>query len=91
MKFKLTVASSGVGCGATGGIFSTALCRNGIGIRRASKFRYLAAAGSPVTKIRTDATMKGDQPFRTSAVEWRLAGCGQLAAHRDHGRRAATP
>ena len=26
-KFRFTVASSGVGTGATGGIFSTALCR----------------------------------------------------------------
>ena len=72
MKFRLTVASSGVGIGATGGIFSTALCRNGIGILRASKFRYLATAGKPVTKIKTEATMNGDQPFNTSDVEWRL-------------------
>ena len=32
MKFRLTVASSGVGVGATGGILSTALCRYGIGM-----------------------------------------------------------
>ena len=91
MKFRLTVASSGVGCGATGGIFSTALCRNGIGIRRASKFRYLATAGRPVTKIRTDATMKGDQPFRTSAVEWRLAAAASAPLDRDHRSPAARP
>ena len=44
-KFRLTVASSGVGIGATGGIRSTALCRNGIGMRNASKFRYRADRG----------------------------------------------
>ena len=67
MKFRLTVASSGVGFGATGGIFSTALCRNGIGIFRASKFKYLLIDGKPVTKIKIEATMNGDQPFNTSA------------------------
>ena len=71
MKFRLTVASSGVGIGATGGIFSTALCRNGIGIRSASKFRYRLISGRPVTKIRIDMTMNGDQPFNTPAAEWR--------------------
>ena len=45
MKFRLTVASSGVGSGATGGIFSTALCRYGIGILKASKFTCLADRG----------------------------------------------
>ena len=72
MKFRLTVASSGIGIGATGGIFSTALCSNGIGIRSASKFRYRLSSGNPVTKIRTEVTMNGDQPFNTSAAEWRL-------------------
>ena len=65
-KFRLTVASSGVGFGATGGIFNTALCRYGIGILKASKFRYLLIAGKPVTKIKIEATMNGDQPFNTA-------------------------
>src|SRR5688572_32005459 len=73
MKFRLTVASSGVGIGATGGILSTALCRNGIGIRKASKFKYRLIAGRPVTKIRIDAMTNGDQPFNISAGEWRVA------------------
>src|SRR5678816_4848993 len=69
MKFRFTVASSGVGCGAIGGIFKTALCKYGIGVFSASKFRYLATEGKPVAKIRTEATMKGDQPFRTCPAE----------------------
>ena len=32
MKFRFTIASSAVGCGTTGGIFSTARCRSGIAI-----------------------------------------------------------
>ena len=72
MKFRLTVASSGAGIGATGGIFSTALCRNGMGMRSASKFRYRLMAGRPVAKIRIEVTMNGDQPFNTSTAEWRL-------------------
>src|SRR4029079_17929059 len=67
-KFRLTVASSGVGFGAIGGIFNTALCKYGIGIFSASKFRYLLIAGRPVIKIKTEATMNGDQPFNTCAV-----------------------
>src|SRR4051812_38611339 len=72
MKFKLTVASSGVGRGAIGGIFNTALCRYGIGVTKELRFKCLLTAGNPVTKIKIDATMKGDQPFNTAAVEWRL-------------------
>src|SRR5688500_20005833 len=71
-KFRLTVASSGVGFGATGGIFNTALWRYGIGILKASKFKYLLIDGKPVTKIKIEATMNGDQPFNTAAVECRL-------------------
>src|SRR5436305_903622 len=48
-KFRFTVASSGDGFGAIGGIFNTALCKYGIGILSASKFRYLAIDGKPVT------------------------------------------
>src|SRR5919109_809055 len=55
-KFRFTVASSGVGFGATGGIFKTALCKYGIGILSESKFKYLAIDGRPVTKIKTEAT-----------------------------------
>src|SRR6187402_976383 len=66
MKFRFTVASSGVGIGATGGIFSTALCRYGIGTRKALKFTYRASAGRPLRKIKMDAMMNGDQPFNTS-------------------------
>src|SRR5687767_11662884 len=69
MKFRLTVASSGVGCGATGGIFNTALCNTAIGILKASKFKYLLIDGKPVAKIKIEATMNGDQPFNTSTVE----------------------
>src|SRR5688572_21839533 len=71
-KFRLTVASSGVGFGATGGIFNTALWRYGIGIRKASKFKYLLIDGKPVMKIKIEATMNGDHPFNTATVEWRL-------------------
>src|SRR5688500_3381493 len=71
-KFRLTVASSGVGVGATGGIFKTALWRYGIGILKASKLKYLLIDGKPVTKIKIEATMNGDQPFNTAAVECRL-------------------
>src|SRR4051812_12522223 len=68
-KFRFAVASSAVGCGAIGGIFKTALCRYGIGILSASKFRYFSIDGRPVTKIKSDATRKGDQPFSTSPAE----------------------
>ena len=70
-KFRSTVASSGVGFGATGGIFRTAWCKHGIGILSAAKFRYFAIDGRPVTKIKTEATMKGDQPLNTCGAEWR--------------------
>src|SRR5437762_1364346 len=49
-KFRLTVASSGAGFGAIGGILKTALCRYGIGVLRPSKFKYLAIDGRPVMK-----------------------------------------
>jgi hypothetical protein len=62
----LTVASSAVGIGTTGGIRSTALCRNGIGILSVSKFNDGATEGKPVTKINTEATMNGDQPLNMS-------------------------
>src|SRR6187397_1151680 len=69
MKFRLTIASSGVGIGATGGIFSTARCSSGMGILSAGKARYFAIDGRPVTKIRTDAMMNGDQPLTTAIAE----------------------
>ena len=73
MKFRFTIASSGVGCGTTGGIFSTARCRSGIGMLSAGKVRYLAIVGRPVTKIRTDAMMNGDQPLKTAIAECDVA------------------
>src|SRR5690349_474934 len=54
MKFRFTIASSGVGWGTTGGTFSTARCNTGIGRLSAGKLRYLLTAGSAVTKISTD-------------------------------------
>ena len=35
----------------------------------AGKFRYLATAGRPVTKISTDAMMNGDHPLSTVVTE----------------------
>src|SRR5678815_245642 len=70
MKFRFTIASSGVGCDTTGGIFSTARCSSGIGMLSAGKLRYLAMAGRAVTKMRTDAMMNGDHPFSTATAEW---------------------
>src|SRR6188472_2211548 len=72
MKFRFTIASSGAGCGTTGGIFSTARCSSGIGMLSAGKLRYLAMAGRAVTKMRTDAMMNGDHPFSTATAEWRV-------------------
>src|SRR5215208_1845265 len=83
IKFRLTLASSGVGCGTTGGIFRTARCRIGIGMLRDGKFRYLAIAGSPVTKINTDAMMNGDQPLSTVSTE--CAGTGIEATELNPG------
>ena len=44
-KFRLTIASSGVGIGATGGIFNTALCRHGIGILKAGEVQMPGERG----------------------------------------------
>src|SRR4249920_1837179 len=41
-KFRLTVASSGAGFGAIGGIFKTALFNYGIGVLSTSNFKYFA-------------------------------------------------
>src|SRR5947209_3584999 len=73
---RSAIAASGAGAGTTGGTRYTRLCRYGTGCLSDAKVSVRFIAGSPATKMKIDASMKGDQPFRTAAVEClRVTAC----------------
>src|SRR5436190_23880415 len=68
-RFRLKMAFSTVGVGATGGTFSTALCSSGTGICGAYQaFNWFFTAGNPQQKTKAVRKIQGSHAFQAGPV-----------------------